>query len=79
MSTLRGFLPQQDSSYSGKVEAATAKGSFDSVLRLILPTQKTTYVGKSQALEPTYTFFTNILANILEDVSNEVWDDDKCC
>lgn len=81
MSTLRGFLPQQDSSYSGKIESIPEKTAFDSVFRILLPTQKTTYSGKTEnvIIEPDITFFKNILSNIFEDINSEVLNSDECC
>lgn len=64
MSTLRGFLPQQDSSYAGKVEAATVKGTFDSVFRILLPTQKTTYSGKVEAAPSVAPKYIGFIANV---------------
>lgn len=64
MSTLRGFLPQQDSSHSGKAESVPVKTAFDSVFRILLPTQKTAYSGKSEAAPYVAPKYIGFIANV---------------
>ena len=37
------------------------------------------YGPQDDVVLPTYNFFRNVFTNILREVHEEVWTDDKCC